>query len=417
MNPTPVNPTESSATGTSGQDAPWPTPSHPYALAIAELEAKIETVNANAVINLQQGHFPQAQHDAERSLQLRKVLALVKGLASPKPKTETETAAQPQPSDIFTIPIDVISAFAGSAIEAKMQQSKNDREMEEAHRAAMRARVLMDKTNDTLDKIRQKMNAPTWTKDQEDAAFEKALAMVKDRSRKEYLKFVAEGGSPVCRHCANAHAVLDADESRIIRNTKDGYPEGREDKTLTLAERVAALCRYAADWKRRADDPKITAAEAVFGFASWLTTREEATTMSSHSNSGEAAELVGIFCRENKLGAPRKGWENNLIHPSGECSHGNAETPDLHQPVWNEKEIAAIKELAKMKDVSTVAVVRQALRQYHAVAHGACSIEWVDAPFGGINAHPGGPSDLEPKSYLTTIGNQPNSVDNDTPAN
>ena len=47
-----------------------------------------------------------------------------------------------------------------------------------------------------------------------------------------------------------AHEVLDADESKIIRNAKDGYPEGRAARELTLAERVKALCIYAADWKR-----------------------------------------------------------------------------------------------------------------------------------------------------------------------
>jgi hypothetical protein len=57
------------------------------------------------------------------------------------------------------------------------------------------------------------------------------------------------GASP-CSVCAEAHAVLDADASKIIRNAKDGYPEGREPRELTLAERVKALCIYAADWKR-----------------------------------------------------------------------------------------------------------------------------------------------------------------------
>jgi len=48
----------------------------------------------------------------------------------------------------------------------------------------------------------------------------------------------------------------------------------------------------------------------------------------------------------------------------------------LCQPVWNESEITAIEKLAEMKDIVTAAVIRQALRQYHAVAHGACSITW-----------------------------------------
>ena len=46
------------------------------------------------------------------------------------------------------------------------------------------------------------------------------------------------------------HSLLDGDESKIIRNAKDGYPEGREPKELTLTERVTALCKYASDWKR-----------------------------------------------------------------------------------------------------------------------------------------------------------------------
>jgi hypothetical protein len=57
-------------------------------------------------------------------------------------------------------------------------------------------------------------------------------------------------GASHCSACAEAHAVLDADASKIIRNAKDGYPEGREPRELTLAERVKALCIYAADWKR-----------------------------------------------------------------------------------------------------------------------------------------------------------------------
>jgi hypothetical protein len=49
---------------------------------------------------------------------------------------------------------------------------------------------------------------------------------------------------------AEAHALIDADASKIIRNAKDGYPDGRVPRELTLPERVNALCIYAADWKR-----------------------------------------------------------------------------------------------------------------------------------------------------------------------
>lgn len=64
----------------------------------------------------------------------------------------------------------------------------------------------------------------------------------------------------------------------------------------------------------------LTAAEAVYGFAAWLTCRDEPTVMSSTDDAAPIADLVAQFCKENNLADPRDGWENNLIHPSGECS-------------------------------------------------------------------------------------------------
>jgi len=65
---------------------------------------------------------------------------------------------------------------------------------------------------------------------------------------------------------------------------------------------------------------ELTASEALYGFAGWLTTREEAVTASAHHDATIWAELAVTFIKENKLDSPREGWENNLIHPSGECS-------------------------------------------------------------------------------------------------
>jgi len=63
---------------------------------------------------------------------------------------------------------------------------------------------------------------------------------------KEAMKLALEA----CPVCDQVHSILDVDESRIIRNAKDGYPGGQSPRVLTLQERVMALCRYAADWKR-----------------------------------------------------------------------------------------------------------------------------------------------------------------------
>ena len=59
-----------------------------------------------------------------------------------------------------------------------------------------------------------------------------------------------EAAQEACSVCNHVHSILDADESEIIRDAKDGYPEGRTPRVLTLQERVTALCRYASDWKR-----------------------------------------------------------------------------------------------------------------------------------------------------------------------
>ena len=57
---------------------------------------------------------------------------------------------------------------------------------------------------------------------------------------------------------------------------------------------------------------KLTASEALFGFCGWLAGRRY--------REEETESLVETFCKENNLAAPRDGWENNLVHPSGECS-------------------------------------------------------------------------------------------------
>ena len=67
---------------------------------------------------------------------------------------------------------------------------------------------------------------------------------------------------------------------------------------------------------------KLTPSEALFGFAGWITTRDEEVIASAKHDASIWAELVDTFCKENNLAGPRDGWEFNLIHPSGECSGG-----------------------------------------------------------------------------------------------
>ena len=62
----------------------------------------------------------------------------------------------------------------------------------------------------------------------------------------------------------------------------------------------------------------LTASEAVYGVAAWLTTRETVTTFGSKHDCAIIADLVNTFCKVNKLSEPRDDWTENLTHPKGD---------------------------------------------------------------------------------------------------
>lgn len=55
---------------------------------------------------------------------------------------------------------------------------------------------------------------------------------------------------PACVPLEYVHSLLDGPPAQIIRNAKDGYPEGRENRVLSIEERIAALKCFASDYKR-----------------------------------------------------------------------------------------------------------------------------------------------------------------------
>lgn len=67
---------------------------------------------------------------------------------------------------------------------------------------------------------------------------------------------------------------------------------------------------------------KLSASEAVFGFAGWLTTRHTRTIMSATDNASGIAELCAEFCKANALEPPRDRWSDDLVHPVEECPPG-----------------------------------------------------------------------------------------------
>ncbi len=63
---------------------------------------------------------------------------------------------------------------------------------------------------------------------------------------------------------------------------------------------------------------QLSGSEAVYGFAGWLTSRSEKTTMSSSNDAAVIAELVDLFCQTNNLDEPRDKWSEWLKHPKNE---------------------------------------------------------------------------------------------------
>lgn len=72
------------------------------------------------------------------------------------------------------------------------------------------------------------------------------------------------------------------------------------------------------DNEKKQVDEKLSAAEALYGFISWLVSRDEVTTLSGHHSPFIGADLVDEFCKANDLPDPREGWEKNLKRPNDE---------------------------------------------------------------------------------------------------
>jgi hypothetical protein len=64
---------------------------------------------------------------------------------------------------------------------------------------------------------------------------------------------------------------------------------------------IDELDKYNGASEHTINNQQITAAEAIYGFVSWLTTREEPTVMSSNDNAAPAAERIKEFLESNKI--------------------------------------------------------------------------------------------------------------------
>ncbi len=71
--------------------------------------------------------------------------------------------------------------------------------------------------------------------------------------------------------------------------------------------------------KSDSEEPhKLTAREAVYGFWSWLSTRDEETRIGRHTDSytqNQNTDLLERFCDENKFAKTSDNWTDYLKYP------------------------------------------------------------------------------------------------------
>ena len=91
-----------------------------------------------------------------------------------------------------------------------------------------------------------------------------------------------------------------------IRDNQEGYENMVE---LVKGSEIERPREIQEEQIEETGEPATTPpADAVFGFAAWLTTREERTAFGETDNAGPAAEAAGEFCDAN-------GWEVSIDYP------------------------------------------------------------------------------------------------------
>ena len=141
----------------------------------------------------------------------------------------------------------------------------------------------------------------------------------------------------------NTHSILDGDESKIIRNAKDGYPEGREARVLTLAERVKSLCIYAADWKRWTEEKEVeltrwqSLAESLATALKDCKNRAMDKSIETHADDHAKGCMDDIWeWAESALAAYNSAKSGNLPDPLAEAVKRMEAVPEMElERVWS----------------------------------------------------------------------------------
>lgn len=92
--------------------------------------------------------------------------------------------------------------------------------------------------------------------------------------------------------------------------------------TYKVAPEVAELLQAVSE-ERDELTSAMTASEAVYGFAAWLTCRQEAITLGAAHDAAPAADLVQRWCATNNLPPPRdEVYPGNITQPELYTANG-----------------------------------------------------------------------------------------------
>lgn len=72
----------------------------------------------------------------------------------------------------------------------------------------------------------------------------------------------------------------------------------------------------------------LSPSEAVYGFASWLTIRDDALKIGAKEDASQVADLVKEFVEKQELEKPRESWTDDLVpmkNKNGEENERNEE--------------------------------------------------------------------------------------------
>jgi len=105
-------------------------------------------------------------------------------------------------------------------------------------------------------------------------------------------------------------------EHPAVNPAADGCPCWKEKYDVEEAGKILreGIARIRAA-EQNAPSKPLTASEALFAFAAWLTTLDGMIKVGAKHDSAIWAHLVDEFIKANELAETREGWHNLVRHP------------------------------------------------------------------------------------------------------